>query len=631
MIKKIILNTEYKNSQKNPNEFWKKQVKNITWFQQPTKINTSNFNEPKIEWFKDGKLNITTNCVDIHAKNTPDKTAIIWENDNLTKTKKITYKQLQSSVNKFANLLKKQNIQKGDVVIIYLPLIPEAIYAMLACAKIGAIHSVIFGGFSPQAIKQRIKNSKAKLIITANQGLRAGKTIPLKENINKAVKGKTTIEKILVIERTNSKYTKHPKDISYKDEIKKVSNKCRSVIQNSTDPLFILYTSGSTGEPKGLVHSSGGYLTYAKTTFSKIFNYQKNQVFWCTADVGWITGHSYLVYGPLSNGATILIHEGTPFYPNYSTHTNLIDKHKVNIYYTAPTAIRAIIKKEDELLKNSKRTSLKLLGSVGEPLNKSAYNWYFNKFGNKKCPIVDTWWQTETGGIILTPQHFKFKKQAGFVGKPFFTIKTSIRDDNGNKLKSNQEGNLCIDNSWPGQAITIFGDHKRFKKTYFSQIKNCYFSGDGAYFDKEGNYQIIGRIDDVINVSGHRLGSAEIESDLNTNKNVLESAVIGVPDKLTGEQILAFVILKSQPKTIEKENKIKVEIQNHIKEKIGSFSKPKQIIFLNNLPKTRSGKIMRRLLKKIATNDENLGDTSTLLDQSVLEEIKLKIEIENNK
>lgn len=625
-IKNIILQKEYQNSIKNPEQFWEKQIKNITWMKIPTKINTSNFNTPKISWFENGRLNVTQNCIDIHAKKTPNKIAIIWENDNLTKTKKITYKQLQSRVNELANILKNNKIKKGDVVIIYMSLIPEAVYSMLACAKIGAIHSVVFGGFSGAALKQRIDNSKAKLIITANQGIRAGKKIPLKDNVNQAVKEtknyKSPIKNILIVNRTPNKCTPNKKDIFYEDELKKVIDKCRPTVMDSTDPLFILYTSGSTGQPKGLVHSTGGYLTYAKTTFKRIFNYQKNQIFWCTADIGWITGHTYLVYGPLSNGATIVMHEGTPLYPNYGVHGQLIDKHKVNIYYTAPTAIRAVMKKEKEALNLSKRTSLKLLGSVGEPLNKSAYNWYNNKFGNNKCKIVDTWWQTETGGIILTPQYYNHKKQPGFVGKPFFGIQVIIKNEKGETLKNNEEGNLCIEKSWPGQAMTIFGDHKRFKETYFSKYKNTYLSGDGAYYDKDKNFQIIGRIDDVINVSGHRMGSAELESDLNTNKNVLESAVIGIPDKLTGEKILAFIILKTKPKSKNKQEELKQDIQDHIKQQIGSFAKPKKIVFVKDLPKTRSGKIMRRLLKKIATNNKNLGDTSTLLDPKVLDDIK---------
>jgi acetyl-CoA synthetase len=520
-IKKLVLQKEYKQSKYNSEEFWKKQAQNISWYDTPTQINTSNFTTPKIEWFKDGKLNVTTNCVDIHAKNNPEKNAIIWENDNLTKTKKITYKQLQTEVNKLANVLKKHGIKKGDIVIIYMPLIPEAIYAMLACSKIGAVHSVVSAEISPDKLKQIIKDSRAKLIITANQSLKAGKTIPLKENVNKAITKNSTIQKILVVERTKSTFPKHQKDILYIEEIKKVAAICSPQIMSSTDTLFILYKSNSTNTPNGLVHSSGGYLTYAKTTFQKIFNYQKNDIFWSTADISEITGHTYLVYGPLSNNATILIHEGTAFYPNYSTHTDLIDKHKVNIYYTEQSIIRTLMKKEEEALQGSKRKTLKLLGSVGEPLNKSAYDWYYNKFGNKKCPITDTWGQTETGGIILTPQHYNFKKQPGFVGKPFFTILPVIKNEKGKTLNANQKGNLCIEQSWPGQVITIFGDHKKFKETYFSQVKYHYFSGDKAHYDKNGNFQIIGRVDDVINVSGHRLEITEIESDLNTNKNVL--------------------------------------------------------------------------------------------------------------
>jgi acetyl-CoA synthetase len=490
-IKNLILKKEYKQSEYNSEEFWKKQAQNISWYETPTQINTSNFTTPKIEWFKDGKLNITTNCVDIHAKKNPERIAIIWENNNLTKTKKITYKQLQTHVNKLANVLKKHNIKKGDIVIIYLPLIPESIYAMLACAKIGAVHLVAFMGYSPDTLKQVIKDSKAKLIITTNQSLQAGKTIPLKENVNKAITKNSTIQKIIVVERTKSSFPKHQKDILYSEEIKKVASVCSPHIMSSTDPLFILYKSDSTDTQKGLVHSSGGYLTYAKTTFQKIFNYQKNDIFWSTADVSWITGHTYLVYGPLSNNATILIHEGTPFYPNYSTHTNLIDKHRVNIYYAEQSIIKTLMKKEDEALMGSKRKSLKLLGNIGESLNKSEYNWYYNKFGNNKCPIIDTWLQTETGGIMLTTQHYNFKKQPGFVGKPFFTILPVIKDEKGKTLSANQKGKLCIEQSWPGQATTIFGNHKRFKETYFSQVKYHYFSGDKGQCDKNGNFQII--------------------------------------------------------------------------------------------------------------------------------------------
>jgi len=612
----------YEGSKKNPEEFWKKQVEKIKWFKKPEIINSSDFNIPKIEWFKDGELNIAENCVDIWAEKTPNKKAIIWENDNLTESEIITYKQLQEKVNKTANILKELKVKKGDVIVIYLPLIPEAIYSMLACVKIGAIHSVIFGGFSSDALKKRVDNSESKLIITVSTGIRSGKITNFKENVNKAVDGNKIIENILVINKNKSKYPENSKDVDYEKKMENVSSKCESESMNSLDPSFILYTSGSTGEPKGVVHSTGGYLVYAKTTFEKMFNYQLDDISWCTADIGWITGHTYLVYGPLSNGATILMHEGTPFYPDYSTHSKLIDKHNINIYYTTPTVIRALIKKEKEALDNSKRKSLKILGSVGEPLNEKAYKWYFNKFGGEKCPIIDTWWQTETGGTILTPQYFDFNKKPEFVGKPFFGVNVLIKNEKGENVEVNEKGNLYIVDSWPGQSITIFKNHERFKKEYFSKIPEAYLTGDSAFQDEDGDFRIVGRIDDVINVSGHRFGSAEIESNLNSNKDILESAAIGIPDELTGEKIYAFVVLKNK---IENEKSLKKIIKNYLKEKIGRFASIQKVFFVDDLPKTRSGKIMRRILKKIVMGESDFGDTSTLLNRKVLDDIKNKI------
>ncbi len=637
-----IYEKKYFNSIKNIDKFWKKQLNILDWIKKPEIISNYSFKKPvSIKWFEDSKLNVSYNCIDRHLKKKGDKTAIIWESDDLSISKKITYNQLHSKVSKLANILKKQGIKKRDIVIIYLPNIPEAIYSILACTRIGAIHSVVFSGFSAESLNKRIQDSNAKLLITANQSIRAGKITNLKQNVDDALLNIKSVKNVLVIKRTTEKvFMSKNRDLDYETEMKKISDNCNLSIQNGEDPLFILYTSGSTGTSKGIVHTTAGYLLYSTYTFKKVFNYKKNDIYWCTADVGWITGHSYLVYGPLSNGATIMMHEGTPFYPNAKVHFDLIDKYKINIYYTAPTAIRALIKQDDKILESSKRTSLKALGSVGEPLNSSAWTWYFEKIGKSKCNIVDTWWQTETGGIMFSPLiRSKIKKQTG-VGKSILGTSPILFDENGKEvINSNQIGNLCFKTSWPGQARTIWNNHKRFEETYFSKFKGYYFSGDNAKFELTSqtfkvnedigiiskknslnkNFIISGRVDDIIITAGHNLSSAELENTLNKHKNIIESAVIGFPNEIKGEIIYAFLIIKREEKNI---NNFEKEIKQFISKKIGPIAKPSKIFIVEDLPKTRSGKIMRRLLRKITLGEKDLGDISTLLDIKVINEIK---------
>jgi len=626
-INKDDYSTLYKESVEDGDEFWNKQGNRVSWYKKYNVIKNVKYssNEVNIKWYEDGKLNVSYNCVDRHAKNDPNKVAIIWEGDNPNDTKKITYKELLINVSKAANVLKKIGIQKGDKVTIYLTMIPELAYVMLACSRIGAIHSIIFGGFSAESIAGRIQDCGSKYIITADEGVRGGKKIPLKFTTDKALESCPEVEKCLIIKRTNKKIElKKGRDIYYNELVKDVSDHCEPEVLNSEDPLFILYTSGSTGKPKGVMHTSGGYLVYASMTHEYIFNYKPEDIYWCTADIGWITGHSYIIYGPLSNGATTLMFEGVPNYPDFSRFWQIVDKHKVNIFYTAPTAIRALMREGDKYVNKTDRSSLKLLGSVGEPINPEAWKWYFEIPGKSNCPIVDTWWQTETGGIMISPQTGAMELKPGSASKPFFGIEPCIVDKDGKELEGECEGMLCIKRSWPGQMRTVYGDHERFIKTYFSQFDGKYFTGDGCKRDKDGYYWITGRVDDVIIVSGHNLGTAEIESAFVSNKDVSEAAVVGYPHEIKGNGLYCYVCLKVG---VNESDELVRELKNTIREKIGPIASPDFIHITSGLPKTRSGKIMRRILRKIACNDfENLGDTSTLADPSVVDDL-----IENRK
>ena len=626
-INKDDYSTLYKESVEDGDEFWNKQGNRVSWYKKYNVIKNVKYssNEVNIKWYEDGKLNVSYNCVDRHAKNDPNKVAIIWEGDNPNDTKKITYKELLINVSKAANVLKKIGIQKGDKVTIYLTMIPELAYVMLACSRIGAIHSIIFGGFSAESIAGRIQDCGSKYIITADEGVRGGKKIPLKFTTDKALESCPEVEKCLIIKRTNKKIElKKGRDIYYNELVKDVSDHCEPEVLNSEDPLFILYTSGSTGKPKGVMHTSGGYLVYASMTHEYIFNYKPEDIYWCTADIGWITGHSYIIYGPLSNGATTLMFEGVPNYPDFSRFWQIVDKHKVNIFYTAPTAIRALMREGDKYVNKTDRSSLKLLGSVGEPINPEAWKWYFEIPGKSNCPIVDTWWQTETGGIMISPQTGAMELKPGSASKPFFGIEPCIVDKDGKELEGECEGMLCIKRSWPGQMRTVYGDHERFIKTYFSQFDGKYFTGDGCKRDKDGYYWITGRVDDVIIVSGHNLGTAEIESAFVSHKDVSEAAVVGYPHEIKGNGLYCYVCLKVG---VNESDELVRELKNTIREKIGPIASPDFIHITSGLPKTRSGKIMRRILRKIACNDfENLGDTSTLADPSVVDDL-----IENRK
>ena len=612
----------YDDSINNNDNFWNRQGERVDWIKKYSKIKDVKYSSKNvsIKWYHDGILNVSENCIDRHAKKTPDKIAIIWEGDDPKNSKKITYKELLHKVSKTANALKHIGVKKGDRVTIYLTMIPELAYTMLACARIGAIHSIIFGGFSSDSISGRILDCKSNFIITSDEGVRAGKTIPLKKTIDKALETCPEVKKCVVVKRTGSKVPmKEGRDEYLNDILNLVNDKCQPEEMNAEDPLFILYTSGSTGKPKGVMHTSGGYLVYAAMTHEYIFNYKPKDIYWCTADIGWITGHSYIIYGPLANGATTIMFEGVPNYPSYSRFWEVIDKHSVNIFYTAPTAIRALMREGDEPVKKTSRSSLKLLGTVGEPINPEAWNWYYKVPGNEKCPIVDTWWQTETGGILISPQTGAMELKPGSASKPFYGIKPSIMDKNGNELYGECEGMLCISQSWPGQMRTVYGDHDRFISTYFSQFEGKYFTGDGCKRDADGYYWITGRVDDVIIVSGHNLGTAEIESAFVSHAAVSEAAVVGYPHDIKGSGLYCYVSLKvgSSPS----DELIQV-LKNVVREKIGPIATPDLIHFTQGLPKTRSGKIMRRILRKIASNEHNqLGDTSTLADPTVVKDL----------
>ena len=622
LVNKEQYETMYNESLNNNEEFWNLHGNRLHWKKKYTKIKDIKYSssEVKIKWYYDGTLNVSENCIDRHAQKNPDKTAIIWEGDDPNESKKITYKELLKNVSKTAKTLKKIGVKKGDIVTIYLTMIPELAYCMLACARIGAVHSIIFGGFSSESIAGRIIDCNSKFMITADEGVRGGKIIPLKNIADKALSSCPDIKKCLVIKRTGNKVNMQEKRDHYLDDILlTVSEYCESVEMNAEDPLFILYTSGSTGKPKGVMHTSAGYLVYASITHEYIFNYKENDIYWCTADIGWITGHSYIVYGPLANGATTLMFEGVPNYPNASRFWEVVDKHQVNIFYTAPTAIRALMREGDDPVKRTSRSSLKLLGSVGEPINPEAWKWYFEVPGNSKCPIVDTWWQTETGGILISPQTGAIKLKPGSASKPFYGIEPSIVDKDGNELEGECEGMLCISNSWPGQMRTVYGDHKRFIDTYFSQFDGKYFTGDGCRRDQDGYYWITGRVDDVIIVSGHNLGTAEIESAFVSHPKVSESAVVGYPHDIKGNGLYCYVSLLINEEPSEA---LGQELKKLVREKIGPIATPDLIHFTPALPKTRSGKIMRRILRKIAANQQDqLGDISTLADPSVVDEL----------
>ena len=614
----------YEKSINDPEGFWSEQALNIDWHKPFTKdaIKKVNFskNNLEIKWFYDGKLNVSYNCIDRHLKTKSDNTAIIWEGDNPNESKNITYKELHTDVCLMANVLKKRGVKKGDRITIYMPMIPEASYAMLACARIGAVHSVVFGGFSPDSIADRIIDCKSDFIITADEGYRAGKIIPLKNNVDEALKRCENVKSVLVIKRTGNEINMEPnRDVWWHEEKLTVDSICEPEIMNAEDPLFILYTSGSTGKPKGVLHTTGGYIVYASITHKYVFDYKDGDIYWCTADVGWVTGHSYIVYGPLANGAKTLMFEGVPNYPTSSRFWEVIDKHQVNIFYTAPTAIRALMKEGDEPVKKTKRNSLRLLGSVGEPINPEAWNWYYKIIGEEKCPIVDTWWQTETGGILISPLPGAIDLKPGSATKPFFGISPALVDNEGNKLEGEAEGNLILETSWPGQMRTVYGDHQRFADTYFSTFKNVYFTGDGAKRDSDGYWWITGRVDDVINVSGHRMGTAEVESALVSNENVAESAVVGYPHDIKGQGIYAYVTLTDNTKPTEE---LRKELLLWVRKEIGPIATPDLIQWAPSLPKTRSGKIMRRILRKIAANEhDQLGDISTLADPDVVKNL----------
>ena len=612
----------YKESIVDNENFWKKNAERIDWIKKFSKTKDVKYSkeEVNIKWYQDGNLNVSYNCIDRHAKKNPDRIAIIWEGDDPNDSENITYKQLLSNVCKTANALKQIGVKKGDRVTIYLTMIPELAYVMLACSRIGAVHSIIFGGFSSESIAGRIKDCESKFIVTSDEGIRGGKIIPLKNTVDKALETCPNVKNCLVFKRTNNKINfVKTRDVYLDELINEVSDICEPEVMNAEDPLFILYTSGSTGKPKGVMHTTGGYIVYTSMTHEYIFNYKVGDIYWCTADIGWITGHSYIIYGPLSNGATTLMFEGVPNYPDFSRFWQIIDKHQVNIFYTAPTAIRALMREGDEYVKKTNRSSLKLLGTVGEPINPEAWKWYFEVPGNSNCPIVDTWWQTETGGILISPQTGAIELKPGSASKPFFGIEPCIVNKEGVELSGECEGMLCLKRSWPGQMRTVYGDHKRFIDTYFSQFDGKYFTGDGCKRDKDGYYWITGRVDDVIIVSGHNLGTAEIESAFVSHSKVAEAAVVGYPHEIKGNGLYCYISLNAGEEISESLN---IELKKTIREKIGPIATPDFIHIAAGLPKTRSGKIMRRILRKIAANEHGqLGDTTTLADPSVVQSL----------
>ena len=614
----------YQLSVQDPDAFWGEQGRILDWIKPYSTVKNTSFapGDIRIRWYEDGTLNLAANCLDRHLHSRGDHPAIIWEGDDASESKTLTFRELHREVCRFANSLKELGVNKGDVVAIYMPMVPEAAIAMLACARIGAVHTVIFGGFSPEAVAGRIMDCNARLVVTADEGVRAGRTIPLKKNVDDALANPkvTSVTNVVVFRRTGKETGwENGRDLWWHELVNKACAHHQPEEMNAEDPLFILYTSGSTGKPKGVLHTTGGYLVYVATTFKYVFDHRPEDIYWCTADVGWITGHSYLLYGPLACGATTLLFEGVPNWPKPSRMAEVVDKHKVTLLYTAPTAIRALMAEGDKAIAGTDRSSLRIMGSVGEPINPEAWEWYYNKIGNGRCPIVDTWWQTETGGFMITPLPGATELKAGSATKPFFGVQPALVDNEGNPQEGACEGNLVMTDSWPGQARTLFGDHDRFEQTYFSTFKNMYFSGDGARRDEDGYYWITGRVDDVLNVSGHRLGTAEIESALVSHPKIAEAAVVGIPHGIKGQAIYAYITLNSGE---EPSPELYAEVRNWVRKEIGPIATPDVLHWTDSLPKTRSGKIMRRILRKIATGDTgNLGDTSTLADPGVVEKL----------
>ena len=609
----------YQESVEDPEGFWNKQADRLEWFKKWDRTLDWDYNKAYIRWYEGGKLNVSHNCLDRHLEARGDQKALIWESDDPKVDRSFTYKQLHSEVSKFANVMKALGVVKGDRVMIYMPMIPELAIACLACARIGAVHSVVFGGFSSEALKNRIIDCDGKMLITANAGVRGGKSVPLKQNADAAMEG-TSIECCMVVKHTEDTCeTKSERDYFWHEEMAKASSDCPAEEMDAEDPLFILYTSGSTGKPKGVLHTTAGYLVYTSLTHQYVFDYHDGDIYWCTADIGWVTGHSYILYGPLANGATTLMFEGVPNYPDFGRFWDICDKHKVNIFYTAPTAIRAIAKEGDELVNKRDLSSLRLLGTVGEPINPEAWLWYHRVVGHGNCPIVDTWWQTETGGILITPLPGATRTKPGSATRPFFGIQPLLVDGDGNELEGAASGNLCIKHPWPGQMRTVYGDHERFIQTYFSTYKGLYFTGDGCRRDEDGYYWITGRVDDVLNVSGHRMGTAELESALVLHENVAEAAVVGFPHEIKGQGIYAFVTLNTG---VEPTDELQKELVQLVRKEIGPIASFDVVQWAPGLPKTRSGKIMRRILRKIAESDlESIGDTSTLADPSVVDDL----------
>ena len=614
----------YQRSIDDPDRFWGEQAGEfLTWEQKWSQVSDCDFEDAKIKWFVNGKLNVTLNCIDRHLAEKGDQVAIIWEGDDPADDKQITYHELHAEVCRFSNALKSRGVTKGDRVSIYMPMVPEAAIAMLACARIGAIHSVVFGGFSPDALKDRILDSECTVLVTADEGVRGGRAIPLKQNADVALEHCPNVNTVFVIERTGGEVSwSEGRDIWYHEAIAKEEPNCPAEIMDAEDPLFILYTSGSTGKPKGVLHTTGGYLLHVAMTHKYVFDYKDDDTYWCTADVGWVTGHSYIIYGPLANGAKTLMFEGVPTYPDASRMWQVIDKHKVSIFYTAPTALRALMGQGNQFVECCELNSLRLLGSVGEPINPEAWHWYYSVVGKSACPIVDTWWQTETGGVLITPLPGAIGLKPGSATLPFFGVEPALLDDSGNELEGAASGALVIKKSWPGQMRTVYGDHARFKETYFSMFPGRYFTGDGARRDEDGYYWITGRVDDVINVSGHRMGTAEVESALVLHDAVAEAAVVGFPHDIKGQGIYAYVTLMND--VLESEE-LRHELVMHVRKEIGAIAAPDIVQWAPGLPKTRSGKIMRRILRKIAANETgNLGDVSTLAEPSVVEDLVVR-------